>query len=232
MSHTVVWPVELAPAANLLKKAQSFAAFHNRSIWDFAVSVTELYAAGVSSADLRWLICQGLIEQADEDTSSSAKRAFRPTAVLRFSTDTCFVLSSLGIDAIPQPMANAEYWNSNQASRSARVPADETKATAFNTRPAQAKPLWNADLGRLLLGEVIVKEFRRFAANQHLILCSFQEEDWPPRIDDPLPLASGIAPKRRLHEAISGLNRRRVNPVLRFLGDGSGEGIKWVAITS
>jgi hypothetical protein len=92
------------------------------------------------------------------------------------------------------------------------------------------KPLWNADLGRLLLGEILVKQFRRFAANQQLILCSFQEEDWPARIDDPLPRLSRIEPKQRLHEAISGLNRRQMNRLLRFSGDGSGEGVKWAAI--
>src|SRR5947207_475841 len=35
--------------------------------------------------------------------------------------------------------------------------------------------------------ELLVKHFRRPAPNQYLILDVFQEENWPERIDDPLP---------------------------------------------
>jgi hypothetical protein len=229
--NTVPWPVELAAAAGLLKKAQSFAAFHKRSTWDFAVSIGELTAAGLSSADLRWLVCRGLIEHADEESQPEVEgRAFRPTVGLRFTSDTCFILSSFGKASIPQPMTDAEFWgpmSADDSTRSTPVPAETTPRTA---RLMRHKPVWNSDLGRLLLGEILVKQFRRFAANQQLILCSFQEEDWPARIDDPLPRVSRIEPKQRLHETISGLNRRQTNPILRFLGDGTGEGIKWAAV--
>jgi hypothetical protein len=33
----------------------------------------------------------------------------------------------------------------------------------------------------------VVKEFKLPAPNQETILTAFQEEGWPPRIDDPLP---------------------------------------------
>jgi hypothetical protein len=65
------------------------------------------------------------------------------------------------------------------------------------------------------------------APNQELILGCFEEEGWPPRIDDPLPPHPELAAKRRLHATITTLNRHHKHRLLRFLGDGSGEGVRW-----
>jgi len=78
---------------------------------------------------------------------------------------------------------------------------------------------------------MLVKHFRRPAPNQYLILDVFEEENWPERIDDPLPRAANISPSRRLHETIAGLNRYQSNPILRFSGDGHGKGIIWIALS-
>ena len=56
---------------------------------------------------------------------------------------------------------------------------------------------------------------------------AFEEESWPPRIDDPLPPHPDLMPKRRLHDTIKSLNRNQKNHVIRFMGDGTGEGIRW-----
>ncbi len=63
---------------------------------------------------------------------------------------------------------------------------------------------------------------------------AFEEEGWPHRIYDPLPPKGETNPKIRLHETIKWLNRNRENPLLRFLGDGTGEGLCWepVAIST
>ena len=50
-----------------------------------------------------------------------------------------------------------------------------------------------------------------------------QEEGWPPRIDDPLPLRLGH-PEQRLHDAVKNLNRHQVNRLLVFLVYSSGLG--------
>ena len=76
-------------------------------------------------------------------------------------------------------------------------------------------------------GGVLVKRFRAPAPNQQLVLEAFEEEGWPPRVDDPLPMHSERAPKRALHDTIHSLNARQHNPLLRFSGDGSGEGVRW-----
>jgi hypothetical protein len=76
----------------------------------------------------------------------------------------------------------------------------------------------------------IVKRFRWRAVNQEKILSAFEDDGWPPRIDDPLVPSPQIVSKRRLGDAIKCLNRRQANALLRFGGDGTGEGIIWEAV--
>ena len=82
----------------------------------------------------------------------------------------------------------------------------------------------------LRLGETLVKKFKWRAANQEAILCAFEEEGWPPHIDDPLPPILDKDPKRRLSDAIKCLNRKQLNTLVRFSGDGTGEGVYWELI--
>jgi hypothetical protein len=66
---------------------------------------------------------------------------------------------------------------------------------------------------------------------QEAILMAFEEEKWPPRIDDPLPGNADLLPKRRLHDTIKSLNRNQKNCLVRFMGDGTGEGVRWELVT-
>jgi hypothetical protein len=82
------------------------------------------------------------------------------------------------------------------------------------------------------LGERIVKEFKLPALNQETVLTAFQEEGWPPCIDDPLPPAAGIDPKRRLHDTIKNLNRNQKHYLVRFMGNGTGQGVRWELVAT
>ena len=73
----------------------------------------------------------------------------------------------------------------------------------------------------------VIKRYRVPAPNQELILSAFQEEGWVPRIDDPLAPQLNQDSKRRLHDTINSLNRNQKQSLIRFLGDGKGEGIRW-----
>ena len=57
--------------------------------------------------------------------------------------------------------------------------------------------------------DLLVKRFKVPAPNQEMILAAFEEESWPVRIDDPLPVHPCLAAKRRLHETITSLNRHQ-----------------------
>ena len=52
------------------------------------------------------------------------------------------------------------------------------------------------------------------------------------RIDDPLSPKLDQDPKRRLHDTINSLNRNQKRPLVRFLGDGSGQCVRWEFISS
>jgi hypothetical protein len=88
-------------------------------------------------------------------------------------------------------------------------------------------PKWDRDRQLLKVGSVVVKQFKVPAANQEVILAAFEEESWPPRIDDPLPPHPDQSSKRRLQVTIKSLNRNQKRQLIRFLGDGSGEGVRW-----
>ena len=80
------------------------------------------------------------------------------------------------------------------------------------------------------MGGVVIKRFKWPAINQETLLAVFEEEDWPPRIDDPLPMLPEQNPKRRLHDTIKCLNRHHLQQLIRFRGDGTGEGVRWELI--
>ena len=60
---------------------------------------------------------------------------------------------------------------------------------------------------------------------------AFEEDGWPSRIDDALPPVVGLVTKRRLRDTIKSLNRRQKNRLIRFKGDGTGEGVCWQLMT-
>ena len=90
-----------------------------------------------------------------------------------------------------------------------------------------ARPHWNPVTRVLSLGDRIVKQFRVPAHNQEAVLSAFQEEGWPHRIDDPLPYRAGVRAKYRLHFTIGRLNQSEKDRLIRFFGDGTGEGVCW-----
>jgi hypothetical protein len=94
-------------------------------------------------------------------------------------------------------------------------------------RRTEGKPHFDRDLRILWLDGAVVKRFREPAQNQELVLAAFEEDGWPERIDDPIPPHDGIDPKACLRSAIWHLNRRQEHELIRFFGDGTGEGVCW-----
>lgn len=92
---------------------------------------------------------------------------------------------------------------------------------------AQLIPRWDSMRRELVVDGQIVKRFRLPAPNQEAVLEAFEEEGWPPRVYDPLPPQPEQDSKRRLHETIKALNCRRLARIIRFRGDGTGQGVLW-----
>jgi hypothetical protein len=92
---------------------------------------------------------------------------------------------------------------------------------------AVEQPRWDHQRRQLRMGAQLVKEFKLPSPNQETLLMAFEEDGWPPRIDDPLPPVAHLDSRRRLHDTIKALNRKQKHSLIRFRGDGSGEGIRW-----
>ena len=206
------------PGLTVLLEAVEAARELQRDVWDFAVEIHNLHNDGLTNTDLRWLVCNGYVEQAIETTRpQAARRTFRPARNLMLCKRSCFVLTSAGAGlARGEGFAPRKRGTPDQA-----PPPSEPWA-------AQPKiPRWDAARHELCWGANLVKRFREPALNQELILAAFEEEGWPPHLDDPLPSSGSTDPKERLHDTIKRLNRHQVHRLIHFRGDGSGTGIIW-----
>ncbi len=221
-----------------LLKASNYAEDTGRNAWEFAVTIGELLRDGVTENELRWLVCRGYVEHAEEVTSTGKERAFDHHVSLRFCKRSAFIITDTGV------AFSREFLNgSTQSEVREIVEANSFDTTLPRTRlqpvenshhnsDGNAQPKWDRDRRELRLGSKIVKVFKLPSPMQEAILMAFEEEHWPPRIDDPLPGHPDYPPKRRLHDTIKSLNRNQKNCLIRFMGDGTGEGIRWELIPS
>lgn len=204
---------------NALEKAEDLQC----SVWDFAVELFCIRRLNVTRSDLRWLVAKGYVESAIEVTlPGDAVRSFRRPPRLLFSKRCCLVLTPSGADFARKvcgqrlPTCGAGSFGMTQPSR-----------LALSVTPKVLVPKWDRDRQELRMGAILIKQFKVPAVNQEIVLAAFEEEDWPPRIDDPLPPHQEQSSKRRLQETIKSLNRNQKRAVIRFLGDGSGQGVRW-----
>ena len=100
----------------------------------------------------------------------------------------------------------------------------------FTTRSVAIIPHWDSATRELRLGRRVVKQYRVPSSTQEVILEAFQEEGWPPHLDNPLPSILDGYPPDRLRDAIRNLNSSQKNRLIRFRGDGNGQGILWELI--
>lgn len=201
----------------LLYNAQKRAESLDQDPWQFAEEIQTFLDAGILNSDLRWLVCQGYVAHAAETTRIKAQhRTFSPGAPLAFPPRTCFVLTEAGAALADEFLA---------------LDCSENRVAARAVAERQY-PVWDPNLKRLSFHGAVIKEFRVPSPNQELILTVFQELNWVPFIDDPLPPKSNIEPCRRLHDTIIRLNRHHRAKRLRFRGNGRGTGICWEVVLS
>lgn len=226
-------PREIARALDRLLKAHQYAEETGKNVWEFAVTIAELRRDGVSENDLRWLICSEYIEHAKETTRGSGERTFDRLVNLRLSKRTSFVITGTGVVFRRSLVEGVEPWQhyaepTRNFADSAFESAPSTVAlVARGAMRSETRPHWDRDRRELRLAGDLVKVFKLPSPMQEAILMAFEEEHWPPRIDDPLPSHPDLLPKRRLHDTIKSLNRNQKSALIRFMGDGTGEGVRW-----
>lgn len=206
-------------AIELLIQARECAIDAGASLLDFAVEIEHLSKTGLNASLLRWLMNKELIEHwRDITRDDQPSRELRP-GNMKFSESSCFILTERGYHLLLGGQAND-------------IAAKGCDLQGPFVARNETVPHWNPDRHELTLGGLLVKRFRLPSANQEKVLEVFEEEEWPPRIDDPLAPFGNANPKRRLHDCIRNLNRNQRNPLLRFRGDGTGEGVLWERIDS
>lgn len=217
-------PAKFGSALTLLLDAFDYSQRTDRDRWEFAVDIQDLHATGLAKNDLRFLVRQKLVEHAAEVTLLGRDgRQFQSTGDLTFTERTCMVLTPSGVSAAIEFFKPRTQTTTSKPSLVLRAPVE------LNRSP---KPSWDPDRRLLCLDDTIVKQFRWPAANQEAILAAFDEEDWCPRIDDPLPPQPEQDSKRRLSDTIKCLNRKQANHLIHFRGDGTGEGVLWERVAA
>jgi hypothetical protein len=192
-----------------LYKAAEFAQWNKQDLWQFAVEIKALLRCGLFESDLRFLICQGLIEHAVESKHPvKGRRVFESADALILKKRSCFVLAEKG----------ARFtWNHLNCSNE-NAPYDSDCCLVL--------PKWQNKTQILSVDGRVVKRFRWPAANQETVLAAFEEDNWQ-RIDDPLPPSQDVDSMSRLRDTIKSLNRNQQHRFIRFRGDGSGQGVYW-----
>jgi hypothetical protein len=221
--NLVVQP-KFQSALSYLFEARLYADQTGSHPWDFAVEAPELCSRGLSVNDLRLMVRLKYVEHAREITApGDSGRRFQRTASSSFTGQSCFVLTAAGMKATAK-LLNAPATKSEQESPTIPMVRNGSQVRKV------AVPHWSRERHVLSFDGLVVKQFRWPAANQELVLTTFQEERWPVRILDPLAPDPAQVVKQRLSETIRSLNRGQVNALLHFRGDGTGEGIVWEAV--
>ncbi len=207
-------PSDQFKALSLLSDAWKLAITCRKSPWEFAIEIKEFIEQGISRSLLRWLVCNNLIEHRIEARScNDSRRQFFEAPNLVLNEQSCFVLSSKGHDLFSNLSRNSALSNQVQNS---------TMSAELNP----IKPIWCANTRTLKINGYLVKQFKWPAPNQEKLIAAFAEEGWPRQIDDPL-VPNQVCPKRRLHDTIKCLNRNQAHKLIKFRGDGTGQGVYW-----
>jgi hypothetical protein len=211
------WLKKVRPGLLLLHQAADMARDFRHDSWDFAVEQESLLQAGLTSNDLRGLLCLEWVHQATEQPRpGGAARSFQPPAGLNLAPHTCFVLTARGRDGLTRLLA-AEADPSDCPGAAPATPGD---------RPPTL-PHWDKDHGELWFGSVLVKRFGQRAANQEAILDAFEEEGWPRFIFNPISPKDDLDDQVRLRRAVTRLNEAQSHPLIRLHVVRGGEEISW-----
>jgi hypothetical protein len=203
---------QVRKALEHLLKARSSAEVLKTDVWTFAVEMSSLLSTGCTVTELRLLVAAGYADHAEEITQSSDHgRSFRQEPRMTFGPRSCCVLTVAGAELADRLEVESDLGNEKQDGRGSR----------------RQVPRWSATARELRVSGQVLKRFRRPAPALELLLAAFEEMGWPRHLDDPLPPEIGIDPQQRLHDAIKRLNACQQPQLIRFLGDGTGYGVKW-----
>jgi hypothetical protein len=156
----------------------------------------------MTEANIRELLDLRHLEHYLETTSENSQcRTFVTAGGCGFTPRSCLVLTPPGITHARQLVAG----------------------TLPGPASLPARPDWDREAGELWWERHLVKRFRHDAANQRLLLDTFQGAGWIRCVDNPFRARRVPYPKKCLHRTIESLNEGQVETTrIRFRGDGRG----------
>ena len=183
---------------------------------EFSVRWDELSRMDLRREELKWLLLKNVVKES-ESILQPDRNESRPANRAEFVSNAMFVITDVGVELVEQCLREIRLRQSD----------NEFSDRQPSSAGQELKPSWDGERHELRCGGQVVKKFKWRAANQETILATFEEEGWPAHIDDPLPQEPSIDPKRRLADAIKSLNRHQKLSLVRFCGDGTGQGVLW-----
>ncbi len=220
--HSPPWPpisAKLRAALEILLEAQRYAEDARENIWQFAVEIDSLRTVGLLPNDFRWLVSKGYVEHAREVTRpEDQQRAYHAEGKLAQAKGTCFILTEAGL---------ALASKACQPGSAPENPTNSPVGESGNGRCEDRIPTWDQVRRELRVGTKMVKRYRLPSCNQETVLAAFEEEGWPASVADPLPPHPGQDSKHRLQATVKALNQHQKNSLVRFMGNGTGEGVLW-----
>ena len=126
-------------ALRLLYDACCYAQQLNRSVGILRRNTAGLRKGGLTNGDLRWLVCNGVVEHGREITKiGEERREFQRTVGLHFSKKTCFVLTDEGTlyvkECLAQPAQNGSVLS---------VPRDTVNSQERQCSSSSSTTQWN-----------------------------------------------------------------------------------------
>lgn len=138
-------PDRLTRGLRALLQASQYAHDTNRPVSEFAIEIQRLEQLGLSSSELRWLICKNYLGHlVDVTRSDQAGRKSQIVKSLTFESRSCFVLTSCGV----------RFAHSLVACH--HQPAPQAHETL---------PSWDGELRVLYIGTSVVREFHARACS-------------------------------------------------------------------
>ena len=200
-------PERVCTALETLLEGHQYAEQSGSDYWEFSVDALELKAHGLNKRDFRWLACMELVHVAEQNGSSRHLWSREEFCSSANATDgVTFILTEVGATLARRVIGHDRRGNRARG------------------------PNWDCLLRELRVNGQLVKRYKVPSPNQERVIRTFHEEGWPLRIDDPLPQDTDQDPKKRLNETIKSLNRHQSRRLIRFHGDGTGEGVCWALV--
>ena len=218
--------VQLRSALELLEQGRRLALDVSCDPVEFGIGLDQFHRFDVPDMLITWFLRKGYVKACTPGEGNKQTGGHEATVVEVENQSTVYLLTESGI-RLAHSVLSADSSSLLGAPTSLGIAGRTMELELQHGGVEVVKPEWDIVRRELWYSGKLIKRYKLPSMNQETILTAFQEERWTLRIDDPLPQHAKLNPHVRLGNTIKALNRHQKNPLLRFRGDGTGEGVIW-----